>query len=54
MTEHDEGRWSISLEVEVPATPQEVREAIATGPGISAWFVPSEDPVAKFEFMRRW
>ena len=42
MTEHDEGRRSISLEVEVPGTPQEVWEAIATGPGISAWFVPSE------------
>ena len=42
MTERDEGRRSISLEVEVPGTPQEVWEAIATGPGISAWFVPSE------------
>ena len=42
MTEHDEGRRSISLQVEVPGTPQEVWEAIATGPGISVWFVPSE------------
>ena len=42
MTEHDEGRRSISLKVEVPGTPEEVWEAIATGPGISAWFVPSE------------
>ena len=42
MTEHDKGRRSISLQVEVPGTPQEVWEAIATGPGISAWFVPSE------------
>ena len=42
MTEHHEGRRSISLQVEVPGTPQEVWEAIATGPGISAWFVPSQ------------
>ena len=42
MTEHDEGRRSISLQVEVPGTPQQVWEAIATGPGISAWFVPSQ------------
>ena len=42
MTEHDEGRRSISLVVEVPGTPQEVWEAIATGPGTSACFVPSE------------
>jgi len=40
VTEHDEGRRSISLEV--PGTPQEVWKAIATGPGISARFVPSE------------
>jgi uncharacterized protein YndB with AHSA1/START domain len=33
---------SISLEVEVPGTPEEVWEAIATGPGITAWFVPAE------------
>ena len=28
--------------VELDATPDQVWEAIATGPGISAWFVPSE------------
>jgi uncharacterized protein YndB with AHSA1/START domain len=33
---------SIELEVEVPGTPEEVWEAIATGPGITAWFVPAE------------
>ena len=33
---------SIELEVEVPGTPEEVWEAIATGPGITAWFVPTE------------
>jgi uncharacterized protein YndB with AHSA1/START domain len=38
------GRRSIQVEVEVPGTPEEVWRAIATGPGISSWFVP-----AKFE-----
>jgi uncharacterized protein YndB with AHSA1/START domain len=36
------GRRSISVEVEVPGTPEEVWEAIATGPGISKWFVPAQ------------
>ncbi len=36
------GRRSIEVEVEVPGTPEEVWQAIATGPGISAWFVPAE------------
>ena len=36
------GRRSIQVEIEVPGTPEEVWEAIATGPGISAWFVPAE------------
>ena len=33
---------AICQEVEVPGTPEEVWEAIATGPGISAWFVPTD------------
>jgi uncharacterized protein YndB with AHSA1/START domain len=33
---------SIELEVEVPGTPEQVWEAIATGPGITSWFVPAE------------
>lgn len=33
-------RRSIELEVEVPGTPEEVWRAIATGPGISSWYVP--------------
>jgi uncharacterized protein YndB with AHSA1/START domain len=33
---------SVHAEVEVPGTPEQVWEAIATGPGISAWFVPTE------------
>jgi uncharacterized protein YndB with AHSA1/START domain len=36
------GRRSIQVEVEVPGTPEEVWHAIASGPGISAWFVPAE------------
>ena len=36
------GRRSIQVEVEVPGTPEEVWQAIATGPGISSWFVPTE------------
>lgn len=35
------GRRSIQVEVEVPGTPEEVWKAIATGPGVSAWFVPT-------------
>ncbi len=31
---------SIELEIEVPGTPDEVWRAIATGPGISSWYVP--------------
>jgi uncharacterized protein YndB with AHSA1/START domain len=33
---------TIELEVEVPGTPEEVWQSIATGPGITTWFVPSE------------
>ena len=36
------GRRSISVEVEVPGSPEEVWDAIATGPGISKWFVPTQ------------
>jgi uncharacterized protein YndB with AHSA1/START domain len=36
------GRRSVQAEVEVPGTPEEVWRAIATGPGVSAWFVPTE------------
>jgi uncharacterized protein YndB with AHSA1/START domain len=51
------GRRSVQVEFEVPGTPEEVWQAIATGPGISSWFVPTEieerdgKPVAmKFKF----
>ena len=36
------GRRSVEAEVEVPGTPEEVWQAIATGPGVSSWFVPTE------------
>ena len=32
----------IEVEVDVPVTPEEAWEAIATGPGITAWFMPAE------------
>jgi len=35
------GRRYVEAEVEVPGTPEEVWQAIATGPGISSWFVPT-------------
>ena len=38
----ESGRRSVQVEVEVPGTPEEVWQAIATGPGISSWFVPTE------------
>jgi uncharacterized protein YndB with AHSA1/START domain len=37
-----DGRRCVQVEVEVPGTPEEVWQAIATGPGISSWFVPTE------------
>src|SRR6266436_6792006 len=36
------GRRWVQVELEVPGTPEEVWQAIATGPGISSWFVPTE------------
>jgi uncharacterized protein YndB with AHSA1/START domain len=36
------GRRSLTMEFEVAGTPEEVWQAIATGPGISSWFVPTE------------
>ncbi|WP_225769510.1 SRPBCC domain-containing protein [Inquilinus sp. Marseille-Q2685] len=36
------GRRYVEAEVEVPGTPEEVWQAIATGPGITSWFVPTE------------
>ncbi len=36
------GRRSVELEFELPGTPEQVWQAIATGPGISSWFVQTE------------
>lgn len=36
------GERSVAVETEVPGTPEEVWRAVATGPGITAWFVPTE------------
>lgn len=38
----ESGRRSVQVEVEVPGTPEEVWQAIATGPGVSSWFVSTE------------
>jgi uncharacterized protein YndB with AHSA1/START domain len=38
----ESGRRYVQAEVEVPGTPEGVWKAIATGPGISSWFVPTE------------
>jgi len=36
------GRRYIQIETELPGTPEDIWQAIATGPGISSWFVPAE------------
>lgn len=38
----ESGRRWVQVEIEVPGTPEEVWRAIATGPGVSSWFVPTE------------
>lgn len=35
------GRRSVTVETEVPGTPEQVWQAIATGQGITAWFCPA-------------
>jgi uncharacterized protein YndB with AHSA1/START domain len=35
------GRRFIAVDTEVPGTPEQVWQAIATGPGLTAWFVPT-------------
>lgn len=36
------GNRYVQAEVEVPGTPEQVWDAIATGPGITSWFVPTQ------------
>ena len=38
----ENGRRYVAAEVEVPGSPEEVWHAIATGSGISSWFVPTK------------
>ncbi|MFQ5505785.1 MAG: SRPBCC domain-containing protein [Planctomycetota bacterium] len=38
----ESGRRSVEVEVHVPGTPEEVWQAIATGPGVSSWFARCE------------
>jgi uncharacterized protein YndB with AHSA1/START domain len=42
MSERSDQDRVIDLSVEVPGSPEEVWRAIATGPGITSWFVPHE------------
>jgi uncharacterized protein YndB with AHSA1/START domain len=37
----EDGRRYVQAETEVPGTPEEVWDAIASGPGITSWFVPT-------------
>lgn len=39
--EHPDARL-VDVSIEVPGTPEQVWQAIATGPGIACWFVPAE------------
>jgi uncharacterized protein YndB with AHSA1/START domain len=36
------GRRWVAVEVELPGTPEQVWQAIATGPGITSWFAPTQ------------
>jgi uncharacterized protein YndB with AHSA1/START domain len=38
----DSGRRWVEMEFLVPGTPEQVWQAIATGPGMSAWFTPTK------------
>ena len=40
------GRRSVQVEVEVPGTPEQVWQAIATGPGVGAWLCPQRSMAA--------
>jgi uncharacterized protein YndB with AHSA1/START domain len=38
----DNGHRAVAMEIELSGTPEQVWQAIATGPGFSAWFTPTE------------
>jgi uncharacterized protein YndB with AHSA1/START domain len=40
MSDQPSGERAIERQIEVPGTPEEVWRAIATGPGITSWYVP--------------
>ncbi len=42
MSTKEAKRRSVQLEFEVPGTPEQVWQAIATGPGISSWLFPTD------------
>jgi uncharacterized protein YndB with AHSA1/START domain len=42
LTKDDPPKRYVQVEVEVPGTPEQVWQAIATGPGFTAWFAPTE------------
>ncbi|MDQ8758254.1 SRPBCC domain-containing protein [Sphingosinicella sp. LHD-64] len=42
VTTDEKGRRALEVSVEVPGTPEQVWQAIATGPGYGAWFVPTD------------
>ena len=42
LKKHDSGRRCVEMEFLVPGTPEQVWQAIATGPGMSAWFTPTK------------
>ena len=41
-TQPKTSKKSIEVEIEVPGTPEQVWQAIATGPGFTSWFVPAQ------------
>ncbi|NJL27105.1 MAG: SRPBCC domain-containing protein [Thermoanaerobaculia bacterium] len=40
--QQENGMRTIELEVDIPGTPEQVWQAIATGPGITSWFATTE------------
>ncbi len=39
----EHGRRYVEAEAQIPGTPEEVWDAIASGPGVSSWFVPTRE-----------
>jgi len=47
-------RFEITKDVEVGATPEEVWEAIATGPGMDSWFMGQSEVEPREGGRARW